>query len=195
MKYKTLLIDPPYMEMGAGKCKRGADKHYPVLHSNKIKWILHDYLKDKVNSNCHLYLWVTNNFLKDGLMIMDFLGFRYITNLVWIKDKFGLGYYFRGQHELCLFGIKGNLKPKCKDFEKDYGEERRSGTEMKPNMEIPTTIIKAKRTKHSKKPDHIYKLCETVSYEPRLELFARDKRDGWDIWGNEIIKEKQNLLK
>ncbi len=161
-KYKTILADPAWNESGGGKIKRGADKHYPLM---KTKDIIKLDVANIADDNCWLYLWVTNNFLKDGLEVMEQWGFRYVTNFCWAKDRFGIGYYFRGQHEICLFGVKGNLKPKHRD--------------------IPS-IVYAKRTKHSKKPEESFAIFDKMSYLPRIELFARNKRQGWDSWGNEI---------
>tara|TARA_R100000781_G_scaffold95877_1_gene59985 strand:+ start:382 stop:900 length:519 start_codon:yes stop_codon:yes gene_type:complete len=161
-KYKTVLADPPWNETGGGKIRRGADKHYSLMKTEDIKNLDVASLAD---DNCWLYLWVTNNFLKDGLEVMENWKFRYVTNFCWAKDRFGIGYYFRGQHELCLFGVKGNLKP--------------------IHRNIPS-LVYAKRTKHSKKPEESFEMFDKMSHEPRIELFARNKRDGWDSWGNEI---------
>ena len=161
-KYKTILADPAWNETGGGKIKRGADRHYPLMKTEDIKNLDVASLAD---DNCWLYLWVTNNFLKDGLEVMEHWGFRYVTNFCWAKDRFGIGYYFRGQHELCLFGVKGNLKP--------------------IHRNIPS-LVYAKRTKHSKKPEESYEVFDRMSHEPRIELFARTKREGWDSWGNEV---------
>lgn len=162
IKYRTILADPPWNETGGGRIRRGADRHYDLLKTKDIIEIMKEIPFD---DNCHLYLWVTNNFLKDGLEVIDALGFRYITNIVWIKDRFGLGQYFRGQHELLLFAVKGNQPYRDKS---------------------QTTLINAKRRKHSQKPDEQYNKIETVSYPPRLEMFARTRREGWDVWGDEV---------
>ncbi len=164
-RYKTILIDPPWYEKGAGKIKRGADRHYPLMKTNDIILTI---LESDVwipDNDSHLYLWVTNNFLPDGLRVMEALKYRYITNLVWVKNRFGLGQYFRGQHELCLFGVRGKLMTKTK--------------------KIPT-VINASKTIHSRKPIELYDIIEIQSYPPYLEMFARNTRKGWDSWGNEI---------
>ncbi len=169
MKYKTIYADPPWNEQGGGKIKRGADKHYSLMKTKDIinmkTWI------DNISEdNCHLYLWVTNSFLKDGLKVMEEWGFRYITTITWAKDRFGLGQYFRGQTEHCLFGVKGKTPYKTIEGKRQQG----------------TTLITAKRTKHSKKPNEMYEYIERVSYEPYIELFARNRRKNWDAWGNEL---------
>ena len=167
VNYKTILADPPWLERGAGKIKRGADRHYPLMKTDDII----KYMKQiPIDDNAHLYLWTTNNFLKDGLRVVEELGFRYVTNVVWVKDRIGLGQYLRGQHELCLFAVKGKVPYKIIDGKRV----------------TESSVINAKRTKHSKKPDEIYSKVEHISYPPFLEVFAREQRDGWDRIGNEV---------
>jgi len=180
-KYKTILIDPPWNETGGGKIKRGADKHYKLLKTPDILEVIKTSGVFNPDDDCHLYLWVTNNFLKDGLWLIEQLGFRYITMVTWVKDRFGLGYYFRGQTEHILFSTRGHVFPLHKG---------------NPNIKTPTTILNAKRTKHSKKPMEQYEIIESVSTGPRLEMFARHTMSGWDSWGNEIDEQtvKQNKL-
>lgn len=161
-KYKTIYADPPWLEVGGGKIKRGADKHYSLM---KTKDICQLPVGDIADENCWLFMWVTNNFLKDGIDVLESWGFRYVTNFVWVKNSFGIGYYFRGQHEICLFGVKGNLKP------------------IKRNV---SSVLSADKRRHSQKPDEARNKIAEMSYEPRIELFARTKTEGWDAWGNEI---------
>lgn len=176
MKYKTLYIDPPWMERGGGKIKRGADKHYPLLSTRDIISLLTKELKGKVNDHCHLYLWTTNNFLPDGFKVITALEFRYITCITWMKEKIGLGQYFRGITEQCLFAVKGRLPYKIVDGKRQQG----------------VTGFIEKKGKHSKKPIKMIKMIERVSYPPFLEIFARNKRNGWDTIGNEI--DNQTIL-
>jgi N6-adenosine-specific RNA methylase IME4 len=167
--FRTIVADPPWNERGGGKIKRGADKHYPLMKTRDIiplmQTVLFKHQPDPQGS--HLYLWVTSNFLRDGLEVMDALGFRYVTTRVWAKDRFGLGYYYRGQTELCLFGVMGKLPPLCK-------------TES-------TLIGKGlvKRGRHSAKPQVFFDEVERVSPGPRLEIFARAPRPNWTVFGNE----------
>ena len=165
-RYRTILIDPPWKEAGGGRIKRGADRHYPVLTTNKIIQVIgeSDCFRPEP-LGCHLYLWVTNNHLEDGLSVIRQLGFRYVTNLVWVKDRFGLGRYFRGQHELCLFSVMGRL--------------------MTLNRRTSTVLAEKKR-EHSRKPEMMYSIIENCSPPPRLEMFARRRREGWSSWGNEV---------
>ena len=177
-KYKTILADPPWMETGGGRIKRGADRHYPLM---KTKDICNLSIISEIRAdNCHLYLWVTNNHLPDGLKVMDAWGFRYITTITWLKDKIGLGQYFRGITEHCLFGVRGNLP-----YQTLIDGKRAQGV----------TGFTAKRGAHSAKPLDMRLMIERVSYPPRIELFARQRIKGWDCWGNEIEKSCFNTLK
>jgi N6-adenosine-specific RNA methylase IME4 len=109
---------------------------------------------------CHLYLWVTNTHLANGLLVMDRWGFSYKTTITWVKDRFGLGQYYRGQTEHCPFGVRGRLPYRTTETGK-----RAQGI----------TALQAPRTAHSVKPAEMRHMIERVSYAPRLELFAR----GW----------------
>ena len=172
-QYKTIYADPPWYEQGGGKIKRGADRHYNLMQTRRIIELP---IQQHIAENAHLYLWVTNNFLKDGLKVMDEWGFEYKTMITWVKDRFGLGQYYRGQTEHCLFGVKGSLPYKVIDKKRQQG----------------VTVISAKRTKHSAEPIEMLQMIEKVSYPPYLELFARpnislfNEKQDWDLWGNEV---------
>ena len=105
------------------------------------------------------------------MRIIEHLGFRYITNIVWAKSRFGLGRYFRGQHELCLFATKGR------------GFSVRTDSNNASSL-LGQGLISP--TKHSAKPNQAYELIEKRSHGPYLELFARSTRPGWDVWGSEV---------
>jgi len=169
--YTTVLMDPPWNERGAGKYKRGADRYYPLMGRNDIlRTILRCEFWDGIAPNAHMYLWVTNTFLPDGLWLMDALGFKYKSNFVRAKEgNIGLGQYFRGQHELCLFGTKG-----------------RRPTEPRTERRNLSSLVCAPRGAHSEKPQPSYELIEARSKGPYLELFARQSRPGWTAWGNEL---------
>ncbi len=171
MKYKTIYADPPWMERGGGKIKRGADRHYPLMKTKDIMEL--PIIQEIADDNSHLYLWVTNNFLADGLKVMESWGFRYVTTITWVKDRIGLGQYFRGITEQCLFGVKGKLPYKIIDGKRQQGQ----------------TVVYAPKTIHSQKPDEMYSIVEKVSYGPYIELFARRHKEGWDSWGNELDTE------
>ena len=167
--YKTIYADPPWMESGGGKIKRGADRHYALMKTRDIAALPVAELCDPVG--CHLYLWTTNNFLKDALLVMEAWGFRYITTITWLKDgRAGLGQYYRGKTEHCLFGTLNTLPYKILDGKRAQG----------------VTGFTATRREHSRKPDEMLQMIEHVSYAPRIELFARERFDGWDAWGLEI---------
>lgn len=167
-KYKTIYADPPWMESGGGKIKRGADRHYSLM---KTKDIIALPVKDLAEDNCHLYLWVTNNFLTDGLEVMKAWGFRYVTTITWYKEgNIGLGQYYRGRTEHCLFGVRGKVPYKIVDGKRQQG----------------VSGFTALRGRHSEKPQEMREMIEKVSYEPRIELFARNKFEGWDSWGNDL---------
>ena len=175
-KYSTILADPPWMQQGGGKSKRGADRHYPLLKEEQIKSIMTEVLADSVEEDAHLYMWVANNHLPEGLRIIEHLGFRYITNLVWAKPYFGLGRYFRGQHEICLFAVKGR------------------GFSCRTDVNNISSLVGRdfiKPTVHSKKPQEIYDLIEARSEGPYLEMFARHTQPGWDAWGDEVNSKEQ----
>ncbi len=178
-KYKTILADPPWLERGGGKIKRGADRHYPLMHTKDII-AMASFIEKISEENAHLYLWVTNNFLKDGLKVMETWGFRYVTKITWYKQgKIGLGQYFRGITEDCLFGVKGILPYKIFDGKRQQG----------------VTGFIAPRGKHSEKPERMREMIEKVSYPSYVEIFARPTNTEdifakpdllWDYIGNEI---------
>ena len=124
----------------------------------------------------HLYLWVPNAMIAEGLEVMKRWGFTYKTNLVWYKirkdggpDGRGVGFYFRNVTELVLFGVRGSMRT------------------LAPGRRQVNLIPKCKR-EHSRKPDELYPIIEACSPGPYLELFARYVRPGWTQWGNEMVE-------
>ena len=117
-------------------------------------------------ADCHLWLWVTNNFLEAGLWVIKYLGFRYVTNMAWVKDRMGLGQYLRGQHELCLFAVRGNA--------------------IMPDVRNTPSVVVCPRGEHSHKPQIAYDAIAKVSPAPRLDVFARHRRPGFDAWGDGV---------
>jgi len=122
----------------------------------------------------HLYLWVPNALLVEGLDVMRSWGFEYKTNVVWHKirkdggpDGRGVGFYFRNTTELVLFGIRGKLRT------------------LSPGRK-QVNIIRVAKREHSRKPDELYRIIEACSPGPFLELFARGSRPDWTQWGNEV---------
>lgn len=120
---------------------------------------------------CHIYLWATNNHLEDALECLEAWGFEYITTITWMKDKMGLGQYYRGITEHCLFATTKRRLPY-----KIVNGKRQQGL----------TGFYEERTIHSRKPEKIFEYIDKVSYGPRIEIFARTEREGFDCWGNEV---------
>ena len=166
--WHTLYADPPWNEQGGGKIIRGAQRHYSLM---KTEAIIHMPVRAIVAPNAHLYLWTTNNFLPDALRVMEAWGFEYVTKITWPKPRFGLGQYFRGQTEDCLFGVRGNLPYRTlPDGKRAQG----------------TTLLNTWIGEHSEKPPEMVENIEKVSWPPYLELFARTQRPNWTSWGNEV---------
>ena len=122
----------------------------------------------------HLYLWVPNTLLPDGLAVLEAWGFAYKSNLVWRKirkdggsDGRGVGFYFRNVTELILFGVRG-----------------KNARTLKPGR-TQVNYLESRKREHSRKPDEQYRLIEACSPGPFLELFARGRRDNWAGWGNQ----------
>lgn len=171
--YVTLMADPPWWEAGGGKIKRGADRHYPLMKTRDICALP---VRDWMAPDAHIYLWVTNNFLPDGLDVLKAWDFRYVTCVTWMKDKAGLGQYFRGITEHCLFGVRGRIP---------YAMSEDGG-----RLQGITGFFEAPRGEHSEKPAKMRQMIERVSPGPYLEMFARQPVAGWDVWGNESSGER-----
>lgn len=172
--FGTILADPPWQfQNRTGKV---APEHrrlnrYSTLTLQEIKELP---VSIVAAEKCHLYLWVPNALLKEGLEVMKEWGFEYKTNVVWHKirkdggpDGRGVGFYFRNTTELVLFGIRGKIRT------------------LAPGRS-QVNIIRSRKREHSRKPDELYDIIEKCSPGPYLELFARGKRKGWDQWGNEV---------
>lgn len=173
-KFGAILADPPWrFQNSTGKV---APEHkrlarYPTLSLSEIKELPVAMFAADVS---HLYLWVPNALLPDGLDVMKSWGFNYKGNIVWYKirkdggpDGRGVGFYFRNVTEVILFGTRG-----------------KNARTLAPGRRQVNMIAQRKR-EHSRKPDEIYPIIEECSPGPFLELFARTKRRGWTIWGNQ----------
>ncbi len=189
-RFRTVYIDPPWPERGGGKICRGAQRHYPVMTVPEIQAAIDGLVnfnsRYRLSENAHCYLWATNNFLPSAFLTMAGIGFRYVTMITWLKGKWGmhpvtrettlqlqmgLGQYYRGATEHCLFGVRGRVPYRMRDDGK-----RAQGV----------TGFIAERGVHSAKPEKMRKMIEDVSPPPYLELFARERRFGWTVWGNEV---------
>ena len=162
-KYKIIYADPPW-RYNFSKCKnREIENHYNTMSLEDIKNI--NIPSDK---NCILFLWATAPKLLDALEVLKAWGFTYKTQSIWDKKIIGMGYWWRGQHEILLVGTKGKVRPPDQNKRK-------------------SSIYKEKRTKHSKKPDYYKKyISDTFKNVNKIELFAREKTEGWDSWGDEV---------
>ncbi|MEO1063777.1 MAG: MT-A70 family methyltransferase [Actinomycetota bacterium] len=169
--FATILADPPWrFDNRTGKI---APEHrrlyrYRTMATDEIAALP---VADVAATPAHLYLWVPNALLPDGLTVLSAWGFRYVSLLHWLKvtrdghpDGRACGFYFRNVTEQLLFGIRGRLRTSC----------RRT-----------SNLITGRRTEHSTKPNEAYRVIEDVSPGPRLELFARRPRSGWTVWGDE----------
>lgn len=168
MKYQAIYADPPWREEMSGRYDRRKNQRpghlsYPTMLVGEIKQLPVNEIACK---GAHLWLWTTNQFLKQGFEVMKAWGFTYLAPITWVKPS-GMGNYFVHRTQTILFGYKD----KC-IFE---GERY-----------IPTVLFAPFPKRHSEKPLEAYELIERVSSAPRIELFARNKRDGWDTWGNEV---------
>lgn len=159
-KYKTILADPPWDINQKGK--RGAASHYALMKLDQIKAMP---VADFCDKNAHLYLWVPNGLLQEGLDVIKKWGFTFRSPIYWIKPRLGLGNYIRNASETCLFATRGHAPVKFR---------------AQPNW------LFAPFQGHSHKPEEQFAIIERLSDAPYLELFARRRQPGWDAWGNEI---------
>lgn len=135
-------------------------------------------VSEVLEEKAHLYLWIPNALLPEGLRVMQAWGIEYKTNLVWEKvrkdgmpDGRGVGFYFRNVTELLLFGVKGD-----------------NNRTLQPGRS-QVNLLRAMKKEHSRKPDSFVDLIERCSSGPYLELFARGKRPGWEMWGNQASED------
>ncbi|MCQ4160840.1 MT-A70 family methyltransferase [Roseomonas sp. GC11] len=173
-RFHTVLADPPWRF--TNRTGKMAPEHrrlsrYGTMDLAEIKALP---VQDVLAPTAHLYLWVPNALLPEGLEVLKAWGFEYKSNIVWHKrrkdggsDGRGVGFYFRNVTELLLFGVRG----------KNARTEKLGRTQV--------NYIGSQKREHSRKPDEQYPLIEGCSLEPRLEIFARGPRPGWTVWGNQ----------
>ncbi len=169
-KYQIIYADPPWRYDFSKDNADTIENHYPTMSNEDICR-----LKIPSDENSVLFLWATAPKLLEALEVMKSWGFEYKTNAVWDKGWVGMGYWFRGQHELLLVGVKGKISPP-KDIERI------------------SSVIKEKKGQHSHKPDFVKQyIGEWYPTENKLEIFARQNNTNlfqqdivWDAWGNEI---------
>jgi len=175
--YGTIMADPPWQfQNRTGKV---APEHrrllrYPTMDLQEIMQLP---VRKIASEKSHLYLWVPNALLQEGLSVMRQWGFTYKTNIIWYKvrkdggpDGRGVGFYFRNVTEMILFGVRGSMRT------------------LSPGR-TQVNLFATRKREHSRKPDELYNIIEECSPGPYLELFARFTKPGWDQWGNEDVEE------
>lgn len=164
-KYQIILADPPWRYEHSVSGSREIENQYPTMSLNEICNLP---ISDMVAEESLLFLWTTSPKLEESIQVVNAWDYNYRTCMVWVKDKIGMGYYARQQHELLLIAKKGNFPtPKA-------------GTQH-------SSIIESPRLKHSQKPLEIYDIIESMYPGMKyLELFARQERFGWTSWGNQL---------
>lgn len=173
-QFATVLADPPWQF--TNRTGKVAPEHrrlsrYETMSLDQIKSIP---VEKVLAPTAHLYLWVPNALLPDGLAVMNSWGFNYKSNIIWHKirkdggsDGRGVGFYFRNVTEVLLFGVRGK------------------NARTLPPGRSQVNFIASRKREHSRKPDEQYPLIESCSPGPYLEMFARGERKGWTSWGNE----------
>jgi|GEM_PF-1728543 len=165
-RHRTLVIDPPWPMPPGGRLS--AMHHYELMSIDEIRALP---IAEVAAPDSHLYLWVVESFLREGLDLLEEWGFTRRNIITWVKTdnkgkpQLGSGHYFRSCSEYLLFGVRGNAPAKRHDL---------------PN------VLLAPRGRHSEKPDEAYELVECMSDGPYIDMFGRRKRAGWNVWGNEV---------
>lgn len=171
--FSTILADPPWRF--TNRTGKVAPEHrrlgrYATMSLDEICELPVESVAAK---NAHLYLWVPNALLPEGIRVLESWGFRYVSNIIWAKrrkdggpDGRGVGFYFRNVTEILLFGVRGSMR-------------------TLPPARSQVNMIESRKREHSRKPDEQYDLIERCSPGPYLEMFARYPQDGWTVWGDE----------
>ena len=172
MEYEIIYADPPWRyDTPPPRTRDAIESHYPTMDIEEIK-----NMNIPSADNCILYLWATSPLIENALSVLSSWGFTYKSMLIWDKNRIGLGYWFRVQHEILLVGVKGDVR-------------------CPPQSKRISSVYKETRGRHSKKPNSIRRLIdEWYPDKTKLELFARDTFCGWDTHGNEASGNKQMYL-
>lgn len=169
VRYRTIVADPPWQQKMMGKRRRSHDPYtrqkldYPTMTLDEIQALP---LAELAESGAHLWLWTTNQFLRAGFEVMEAWGFKYLAPITWVKPS-GVGNYFVHRTQTVLFGYREHCRFPAARY-------------------LPTVFNAANPAVHSTKPEQFFDLVERISPDPRIELFARQRRAGWDAWGNEV---------
>jgi len=162
--YSVIYADPPWSYDHPISDSRRIENQYPTMSIDEICALD---VPSISADDAILFLWVTTPMLEKGFRVLNAWGFEYRTSMVWVKPSIGMGQWVRQRHELLLIGVKGNI-PTPRDGDK------------------PDSVIEAPRLEHSKKPEIVYEIIEKMYPElPKVELFSRNKRNGWETWGFE----------
>lgn len=174
MKFSTILADPPWQFVNRTGKIAPEHKRLNRYGTMKTDEICELPVKEVLNPTAHLYLWVPNALLPEGLQVMKAWGFEYKTNIIWHKlrkdggsDGRGVGFYFRNVTEILLFGVRG-----------------KNARTLQPGR-TQVNYIGTRKREHSRKPDEQYELIEACSPGNRLEMFSRGARPNWTVWGNQ----------
>jgi N6-adenosine-specific RNA methylase IME4/ParB-like chromosome segregation protein Spo0J len=163
-KFPVIYADPPWRYEHAISGSREIENHYPTMSLDEICAMP---VQDIVTDDAILYMWATAPKLAECMKVLTAWGFDYRTNFVWVKDKIGMGYHARSQHEILLVAKRGNIPPPAV-------------------ADRVSSVVMAERGEHSAKPEVFYELIESFYPTlPKIELFCRSPRDGWAVWGNQ----------
>jgi N6-adenosine-specific RNA methylase IME4/ParB-like chromosome segregation protein Spo0J len=167
-RFIVLLADPPWRYEHTESESRAIENQYPTMSLDEICELP---IQDVCTEDVILFLWATSPKLAEAMQVLEAWGFTYRTCAVWDKEKIGMGYYFRQQHELLLVAAKGHPPTPA------------------PSDRV-SSVVRSPRLKHSQKPEVVYEIIEAMYPNlPKLELFARNNRDNWSAWGNEHVGE------
>lgn len=175
--YGTILADPPWQFQNRTGKMAPEHRRLSRYGTMSLDTIMALPVADIAADKSHLYLWVPNALLPEGLQVLAAWGFTYKSNIVWHKirkdggpDGRGVGFYFRNTTEIVLFGVRG-----------------RDVRTLSPGRR-QVNILKTMKREHSRKPDEFYPIVEACSWGPRLEMFARGSRKGWTTWGDQSVE-------
>jgi N6-adenosine-specific RNA methylase IME4 len=172
VKYRTIVADPPWRYEQPGVTKADARRFYATLSVGEICG-QRDLVLPLAEDDAHLWLWTTNALIEESYDVVRAWGFRPLTLLTWCKPQPGVGNYLRNNTEHCILSSRG--------------------APMTPETKAIASWYIWPRKAHSQKPEAFYDLVEQVSPAPRLELFARRQRLGWDTWGDEALNHVDSL--
>lgn len=164
VRYPLIYADPPWRYEHAESESRAIENQYPTMDLEAICALP---LTEITTDDAILFMWTTSPKLEEGMRVLSAWGFTYRTCMVWDKEKIGMGYYARQQHELLLIGTRGAPPTPAPDAR-------------------PASVVRIARAEHSAKPEAFYEIIERMYPAlPKLEMFCRSPRAGWDVWGNQ----------